>query len=95
MSRWNEEKVLKQSDIDQVTGVIHKILHETIDQLGIAYGIVSEFSYNSEEPPSWTISIDDSKTVLKSSLLFHYLKQHGNLNDALTQFMRDHFSYFV
>nr|WP_231116817.1 SMI1/KNR4 family protein [Paenibacillus polymyxa] len=62
-----------------------------MDKLGVAYGIVTEFSYSPEEPPSWIISIEDSKIVLTSDMLFQYMKQHQNLEDTLTHFMRDHF----
>ncbi|MHB0882690.1 hypothetical protein ACYCUO_17885 [Paenibacillus sp. SEL2] len=65
-----------------------------MDKLGVAYGIVSEFSYNPEEPLSWIISIEDSEIVLTSAILFQYMKQHRNLEDTLTHFMRDHFPYF-
>ncbi|PNQ85315.1 hypothetical protein C1T20_13580 [Paenibacillus polymyxa] len=87
---------MEQNDINdhQLAGEIHQILHKRMDKLGIAYGIVSEFSYNPEEPPSWIISIEDSEIVLTSAILFQYLKRHQNLKDALTHFMRDHFSYF-
>ncbi|MGQ3481255.1 hypothetical protein [Paenibacillus sp. TY11] len=97
MSDWNEEKDQEQSDIniDQVTDEIHQILHKMIDELGVAYGIVREFSYNPEEPSCWTISIEDSKTVLTSDILFQYMKRHRNLKDTLTHFMCDHFPYFT
>ncbi|WP_176718224.1 hypothetical protein [Paenibacillus kribbensis] len=97
MDGWNEEKALEQSDINihQLTSEIHQILHKRIDKLGVAYGIVSEFSYNPEEPPFWTITIADSETVLTLSILFQYVKEYRNLKDALTHFIRDHFPYFT
>ncbi|ADO54583.1 hypothetical protein [Paenibacillus polymyxa] len=87
---------MEQNDINihQLTDEIYQILHKRMDKLGIAYGIVTEFSYNPEEPTSWTISIENSKIVLTSAILFQYMKQHHNLEDTLTHFMRDHFSYF-
>ncbi|WP_277376180.1 hypothetical protein [Paenibacillus polymyxa] len=97
MRGWNEEKDQGQSgiNIDQVTDEIHQILHKKIDKLGVAYGIVREFSYHPEETSSWTISIEDSKTVLTLDILFKYMKQHRNLKDTLTHFMCDHFPYFT
>ncbi|WDM22594.1 hypothetical protein [Paenibacillus polymyxa] len=87
---------MEQSDINiyQLTDEIHQILHKRIDKLGVAYGIVSEFSYNPEEPPSWIISIENSEIVLTTAILFQYMKQHKNLKDTLTHFMRDHLPYF-
>ncbi|AUO05936.1 hypothetical protein NS115_07310 [Paenibacillus jamilae] len=87
---------MEQNDINihQLTDEIYQILHKRVDKLGIAYGIVTEFSYNPEEPTSWTISIEDSEIVLTSDMLFQYMKQHQNLEDTLTGFMHDHFPYF-
>lgn len=95
MDGWNEEKALEHSDIHQLSGEIYQILHERIEELGVAYGIVSEFSYNPEELPFWTITIEDSEIVLTLAILFQYRKEHRNLKDALTHFMCDHFPYFT
>ncbi|APQ59811.1 hypothetical protein PPOLYM_02562 [Paenibacillus polymyxa] len=100
MDNWNDENTWEQSEIhiDQLTGEIDQILHKIINELGelgIAYGIIREFSYAPEEPPTWTISIEDSKTVLTLDILFQYMSQHRNIRDALTHFMHDHFPYFT
>ncbi|MCP3778819.1 hypothetical protein [Paenibacillus sp. MZ03-122A] len=100
MDNWNDKNTWEQSEIhiDQLTGEIDQILHKIInglEDLGIAYGIIREFSYNSEEPPTWTISIEESKTVLTLDILFQYMSLHRNIEDALTHFMHDHFPYFT
>lgn len=100
MDNWNDKNTWGQSEIhiDQLTGEIDQILHKIInglEDLGIAYGIIREFSNNPEEPPTWTISIEESKTVLTLDILFQYMRQHRNIKDALTRFMHDHFPYFT
>lgn len=100
MVNWNDDNTWEQSEIhiDQLTGEIDHILHKIINELGelgIAYGIIREFSYKPEEPPTWTISIEESQTVLTLNILSQYMRQHRNIKDALTHFMHDHFSYFT
>lgn len=50
---------------------------------------------NPEEPPTWTISIKESKTVLNLDILLQYMRRHRNIKDTLTRFMHDHFLYFT
>ncbi|OMF45606.1 hypothetical protein [Paenibacillus peoriae] len=100
MDDWNDQNTREKFDIhiEQLTSEIDRMLHKTIDELGelgIAYSIIREFSYNPEEPPTWTISIKESKTVLNLDILLQYMRRHRNIKDTLTRFMHDHFLYFT
>ncbi|MGG4107378.1 hypothetical protein AAXB25_26120 [Paenibacillus lautus] len=80
-------------DNDQWISEVDQILHEMIDKLGVAYGIVRE-SNNHEEPTCWNIHIEDSETVLTSTILFEYMSQNKNLKEALSLFMCDQFPHY-
>ncbi|MFM9278175.1 hypothetical protein [Paenibacillus jiagnxiensis] len=101
MDDWNKENAWEQLGIhiDQLIGEVDRILHEIIDaemgKRGAAYGIIREYCDLPEEPPTWIIKIEDSRTVLTYDTLFQYMSRHENLEDALTRFMRDHFPYFT
>ncbi|MFB5676613.1 hypothetical protein ACE3NQ_16155 [Paenibacillus terreus] len=102
MNDWNKENDREQIGIcinkltDEVDRILFKKVDEEMGKLGVAYGIIRDYSDNPEEPPIWIIQIEDTKTALTSDNLFEYLSKHKNLEDALTRFMRDHFqSYFT
>ncbi|OME95351.1 hypothetical protein BK123_06525 [Paenibacillus lautus] len=80
-------------DNDQWISEVDQILHKMIDKLGVAYGIVRE-SNNHEEPTCWNIHIEDSETVLTSTILFEYMSQNKNLKEALSLFMCDQFPHY-
>ncbi|WP_256720447.1 MULTISPECIES: hypothetical protein [Paenibacillus] len=95
MDDGNEGNSLENNGIDndQWISEVDQILHKMIDKLGVAYGIVRE-SNNHEEPTCWNIHIEDSETVLTSTILFEYMSQNKNLKEALSLFMCDQFPHY-
>ncbi|MGG4343222.1 hypothetical protein [Paenibacillus lautus] len=96
MDDCNEGNARENSEIenDQWISEVDPILHMMIDKLGVAYGIVRE-SNNHEEPTCWNIRIEDSKTILSSTILLEYMSRNKNLKEALSLFMCDRFPHFA
>lgn len=95
MDDRNESNTLENSEIDndQWISEVDQILHKMIDKLGVAYGIVRE-SNNPEEPTCWNIHIEDSETVLTSTILLECMSHNRNLKEALSLFMCDQFPHY-
>ncbi|TLS50792.1 hypothetical protein FE782_19040 [Paenibacillus antri] len=92
MDDWEINIHQRMEEIDKI---LRKLIEGPGDELGVAFGIVTKVSDIPGVPPSWTIRIDDSQTVLTADILFRYMSEHKDLKIAIDCFMRDHFPSFV
>ena len=80
---------------DEINRLLAEFVEKPGNELGVAFGVVMKVNINPEILPSWTIRIDNSKTVLTPAELKRYVSEHIEVEDALASFLRDHFPEFA